>query len=134
MELKLPSVHSQPLRYAVQIVPLWNWNRSLKVSNNWAFTVQIVPLWNWNLHTMPDWGQLTGFKLYLYGIEIVLIQFSLNTRQVQIVPLWNWNSRIGFRIEFLKSSNCTFMELKYETKGENKQMQKSSNCTFMELK
>mgnify|MGYP007001939602 CR=1 FL=1 len=55
--------------------------------------VLIVPLWNWNLH-----------------------QNAANHCRfcVLIVPLWNWNK---FRVEIfvsVASSNCTFMELKYE--------------------
>ena len=36
-----------------------------------------------------------------------------NGQRVLIVPLWNWNYGDYGHDEEMKSSNCTFMELKY---------------------
>ena len=98
----------------VQIVPLWNWNSGRTISPRRRHLVQIVPLWNWNyyefaveripqssictfmelkLFVETDKLNETEFKLYLYGIEIYLF----------------CSARV-----FCLSSNCTFMELKWE--------------------
>ena len=53
------------------------------------------------------------FKLYLYGIEMN------EELSVQALP---------------KSSNCTFMELKFGFDNDAYLQFKGSNCTFMELK
>ena len=60
----------------------------------WAqHTVQIVPLWNWN-----SGRTISPRRRHL----------------VQIVPLWNWNKIIWVASVRFASSNCTFMELKWE--------------------
>ena len=52
---------------------------------------------------------------------------------VQIVPLWNWNPITMLFGDFERSSNCTFMELKYLTPLRFPSG-RGANCTFMELK
>ena len=98
--------------------------------------VQIVPLWNWNSVDTVLFEHSATFKLYLYGIEILLALGAVSIFQVQIVPLWNWNRfqtktestvvsvqivplwnwnrlRLTTLSEPNWGSNCTFMELKY---------------------
>ena len=97
---------------SVQIVPLWNWNGgfvkglgNVACSNCTFMELKFVWFPTLIFHQL--------FKLYLYGIEIILRIFSLfNLRIVQIVPLWNWNKNVECREWGLLSSNCTFMELK----------------------
>ena len=53
---------------------------------------------------------------------------------VLIVPLWNWNKLYDYQEEGVRSSNCTFMELKLWSLILRLLNFLSSNCTFMELK
>ena len=76
----------------------------------------------------------SSFKLYLYGIEIFGGVGRQTSLRVQIVPLWNWNTRIRQLVWTKWSSNCTFMELKWEALETMRNSIAGSNCTFMELK
>ena len=58
-----------------------------------SMEVQIVPLWNWNMETHWIGGAIIQFKLYLYGIEMIMADQRTSVVTVLIVPLWNWNSR-----------------------------------------
>ena len=62
---------------------------------------------------LPLINFIVWFKLYLYGIEMN------EELSVQALP---------------KSSNCTFMELKFGFDNDAYLQFKGSNCTFMELK
>ena len=66
-----------------------------RVKNKFWPIVQIVPLWNWNVDEPNGHRIKVLFKLYLYGIEIILSARLLLLFIVQIVPLWNWNKSIG---------------------------------------
>ena len=62
------------------------------------FLVQIVPLWNWN--ALAQHGKAQNYD-------------------VQIVPLWNWNTKQRSSMYSNISSNCTFMELKFDRRQRN---------------
>ena len=139
----------------VQIVPLWNWNCKPIMLERLAIIVQIVPLWNWNDVGSTIAGGYQGsnctfmelkcknaksgkfsptFKLYLYGIEIMVTELQRLVPLVQIVPLWNWNT-------FSQSSNAWLSLFKLYLYGIEmlsliieRNIIDGSNCTFMELK
>ena len=116
MELKFNRTSNWRNRSTVLIVPLWNWNRSLRTKPRSVSRVLIVPLWNWN--------ELRGAVQAEREPRSNCTFMELKSHQgtcpssvylVLIVPLWNWNSRqVKQILEPLYSSNCTFMELKFE--------------------
>ena len=97
----------------VLIAPLWNWNtHSIRLSG--LISVLIAPLWNWNS-----------------SISVV----GLSSLSVLIAPLWNWNvESLEVLPLWMRSSNRTFMELKWRWRKAYRRAYRSSNRTFMELK
>ena len=81
---------------SVLIVPLWNWNFAEVGAVAYNILVLIVPLWNWN-----------AFMFCGNLIKAIVL----------IVPLWNWNDVYICKLKVHRSSNCTFMELKWPSAG-----------------
>ena len=93
MELKSLQTDVYSVEWTVLIVPLWNWNGSLRTQPTCISWVLIVPLWNWNKY----WS-----ILYEAGLLVL------------IVPLWNWNrAKYGLMPAASYRFNRTFMELKF---------------------
>ena len=117
MELKYNHFANLAKIADVQIVPLWNWNSPDTYSPSWTGAAFKLYLYGIEIRKRCDnFVFSNAFKLYLYGIEIVPKDNGGWLGKVQIVPLWNWNIGNNRASNNSLGSNCTFMELKYQTK------------------
>ena len=120
--------------------------------------VLIAPLWNWNCISTPEQdgnaacSNRTFMELKFDKIAVA----HLLTGAVLIAPLWNWNTTLHSTYWKIRSSNRTFMELKWRcahvwnrqhqvlivplwnwNEGDHqahRYQHQGSNRTFMELK
>ena len=81
-----------PELYHLLIEPVWNWNDTVRVSDEVEPTLLIEPVWNWNEDVFVD----VAFK-----------------RALLIEPVWNWNFDAHAGGEGCDTTfNRTSMELK----------------------
>ena len=104
------------------------------VSQSDPFSVQIVPLWNWNAIMQSRVNFPDLFKLYLYGIEILVRNYNIKQLTVQIVPLWNWNVIIALNDVDVAAFKLYLYGIEIRMAAAMRAKTNSSNCTFMELK
>ena len=116
MELKSSSVFKfakiqsvfQSYLYGIEIGLAWTDSADIAVS--------IVPLWNWNFSAIITQNFHCCFNRTFMELKSDKTAHVLDTALlVSIVPLWNWNQTKFNFTRFHASFNRTFMELKFKT-------------------
>ena len=103
-----------PVKIAIYILPMRNWNSSLRTEGSLMTSIYILPMRNWNsdevlqrltaymIYILPmrNWNMtrssvdqlLAVFISYLWGIETLFLQPSSQCfSNIYILPMRNWN-------------------------------------------